>query len=96
MLCAGEYTLVQVLDIAVSLLAQLEASPSCSLTKCLLSDGKTQFIAYFVDKLQIGAGSVIEIPKSTRSPLLWKKDYSVIRPVKYKHEVELIKQLIRK
>lgn len=96
MLGRGKYWIVQILDISVSLGSQIEEYPGDGkgrVHKCLAEMGSKQFILYFIDGVDFGQGSVIELLVDLKTPLIYKSEYRVMTKTPLVHEVEFIKRL---
>lgn len=94
MLERGMYRIVQVLDISESLGSQMENSPKeGGIYKCLGEAGQKQLVLYFVDGMDFGQNSVIELLGDLNAPLVYRDEYRVLERTSLTHEVAFIRRL---
>ena len=96
---SGNYKISQVLDISNSLLTQIDSEKEFknSILKCLLNSETNQFVGYFVDLSEVlGQNSEIEIFKNLEMPLIYQKDFKVIKREEYFHNKKFISKLLKR
>lgn len=96
MISKGNYRVVQVLDVSVSLNSQKNEQPEMSensIKKCILVNDSKQIVAYFVDLAEIGQNSEITILKDLEIPLIYKKDIKIEKKREYVHNYNFIQKL---
>lgn len=97
MIKRGPYRVLQVLNISHSLYSQIESQPkedAGAIRKCLLEGIDAQCIAYFIDPIDFGRGTQIEILKELAVPLVSKKDFKVLKREEYRHDTKFVSKLI--
>ncbi|ELA42113.1 uncharacterized protein VICG_00754 [Vittaforma corneae ATCC 50505] len=63
--------------------------------KCLLEGNNTQHIVYFIDPIDFGNGTQIEIIKEIVVPLVSKRDFKILKREEYQHDTKFISKLIK-
>lgn len=95
----GSYKVLQILNISSSLLSQIDSTveQNNKIMKCLLEKSIGCFkVAYFIEPIDFGNESEIEILKEIKTPLILKEDFRVVKRMKYKEDKEFIKRMMNK
>lgn len=88
-----KYTIKCALVVSQSLLPQKDEEPTNkSVIKALISENNK--IVYFIDAVDIGSGTVFTTDELV--PLMFPKQYKIVKQVQYEHQKELVEKLLLK
>lgn len=74
------YNVVEILNVSESLSKQLQTKNENKngIYKSILQNKETNHIVYFIDGINFGSGTVLEILNTQNEPILYKNDYKIV------------------
>ncbi len=99
MIKKGIYKIIELIDISNSLLSQRKEDKefeSNSIFKALITNDNKTEVTYFVDPIDFGAGTEINIFYDKEIPLLKSWEYQVLVKKLYTKDNQLIEKLLKK